>query len=351
VLVYAATAQAISVIRTSTEALAGTVGLPAPATSIVVKDANIGFAALPSATCNGSLGMVAFLDIVTSFAVSTPSICLPGVRRLVLSNGGGILLAFADNSNSVTRIDVGTRAYQTITLPAFDRPVSAVFSADDTTAYILSCGAECGGTAANVQAINATTGAAIGTSVPVWGATVGLLSGTTLYTAGSCTVGSTRADIALPCTAANAGLTNTAGVMNVINVSAAQPAITRANVGISDGYHTQMALGNNNKLFIGSSGCTDNPNSAAPTGCLSVYDTSAGGSPVIDTGRNPENCGDTGACSSPKGDVTGLTTLSGRSVFYVVSGGRLRSYSTTTSLETGQFNVAGTVVDVRAIDK
>jgi hypothetical protein len=33
----------------------------------------------------------------------------------------------------------------------FDRPVKAVFSADGSTAYVLNCGPECGGTTASVS--------------------------------------------------------------------------------------------------------------------------------------------------------------------------------------------------------
>ena len=33
----------------------------------------------------------------------------------------------------------------------FDRPVKAVFSADGSTAYVLNCGPECGGTTASIS--------------------------------------------------------------------------------------------------------------------------------------------------------------------------------------------------------
>ena len=38
----------------------------------------------------------------------------------------------------------------------FDRPVQAFFSSDDNTAYVVNCGAECGGTQASVQKLDLT---------------------------------------------------------------------------------------------------------------------------------------------------------------------------------------------------
>jgi hypothetical protein len=56
----------------------------------------------------------------------------------------------------------------TATVPGFDRPVNAVFSADSSTAYILNCGPECGSgsASASVQTLNMTT-LTLGPLVPV----------------------------------------------------------------------------------------------------------------------------------------------------------------------------------------
>ena len=35
----------------------------------------------------------------------------------------------------------------------FDRPVKAMFSSDGSTAYILNCGPECGGTASSITVV------------------------------------------------------------------------------------------------------------------------------------------------------------------------------------------------------
>jgi hypothetical protein len=65
-------------------------------------------------------------------------------------------------------------------------PVNAVFSADGSVAYVLNCGAECGGTQASVQILNtSTTPPTPWALVPVDGATIAFLSGSTLYVAGN----------------------------------------------------------------------------------------------------------------------------------------------------------------------
>ena len=119
---------------------------------------------------------------------------LPGVYRVSVNPGGSVALAFVQNSNyayyprqlstaqsiaysggpstwpkaavdcepqnapswclfqmqSPDHIDA-TGNYYGAPL-TFDRPVKAVFSADGSTAYILSCGPECGGTDASISA-------------------------------------------------------------------------------------------------------------------------------------------------------------------------------------------------------
>lgn len=334
-LVYNSVGLSVSVIANSAESAAGTVTLPTAATSLIAKDSSIGIVSLPGTLCSGTLGAVGFLDITTNYVVSGLT-CVTNVQKLVLSNAGGTLLAFNNSANSVTLIDTTSHLARTVTLaaPAFDHPVWGVFSADDSTAYVLNCGAECGGTTAGVQAINVAAGTAVGTPLTLSGATMGLLNGSTLYVAGT--------------TAGIAG----AGVLNVVNVSASQPSLSTASLHISDGYHSQLALGSNNKLFIGSTACTNNPNSSTPTGCLSIYDISAGGNPVVDSARDSLNCDPAPAsCTRGKGDVTGMAAITGRSVVYVAEGGQLRIFSTTSSSEIGDISISGGVTDVKAIDQ
>ena len=78
----------------------------------------------------------------------------------------------------------------------------------------------------------------ITSTVPVGGASVGFLNGTTLYVAGS----------PVP-----PGTTSTYDAVNVGNMT----RITTNSVAIGDGFHTTMALATNNKLYIGANSCSN----------------------------------------------------------------------------------------------
>ena len=60
---------------------------------------------------------------------------------------------FSDNSDTVTVITtilIGTATDPRSYITGFDRPVWGIFTSN-ATAYILNCGAQCGGTAAGVS--------------------------------------------------------------------------------------------------------------------------------------------------------------------------------------------------------
>ncbi len=80
----------------------------------------------------------------------------------------------------------------------FDRPVAAFFSSDDSTAFVVNCGAECGGTQASVQQYNLVTTllcASVPSCVPgsnpanlapqSAAGSVALVNGSTMYLAGT----------------------------------------------------------------------------------------------------------------------------------------------------------------------
>ncbi len=171
----------------------------------------------------------------------------------------------------------------------------------------------------------------VGPSIPVDAATYGLLSGNTLYVAGtkpgfSC-AGSAAATLAATC-----------GEVSVVDLASMTVTATAT---ITDGYHNKMAMGANNQLFIGARTCTNinvpasGNNPGEVRGCLSIFDT--GKSTVV---------------VPPKtGDVTGLQPISKRSVVYVVQNGALNIYDTTTDkLQTTQVDIVGQAVDVKQID-
>ena len=149
------------------------------------------------------------------------------------------------------------------------------------------------------------------------GATVGLLNGSTLY------VG-TGYD----------GIGRGNGTLTILDVSGATPGGFRE-LRHWGGYHTLMALGANNKLFIGATSCTNG------TGCLSIFDTSA----------------NTAAMSSAKGNVTGIAPIANRNVVYVCEGppgvGQFHIYYTTAATPTfsTSIDIVGNAVDVKTIDQ
>jgi hypothetical protein len=273
-----------------------------PSSYVVLPDNNTGYAAIRNSN------EVSVFDI-SKVAVSTNiTVTLP--QRLVLSHNGKKLLVFSDVSNlqgdeanSFSVIDTAANTATTVTdSTLLDRPVSAVFSSDDTKAYILSCGAECGGVNARVTVLDMSSNT-LGTSVQVPAATVGLLNGSTLYVAGT---------------------DGSSGALSLVDPGTL--AVT-AGPAISDGYHSVMTLASNNKLFIGATTCT--------SACLSIYDTSA---------KSVTN-------DPTPGDVTAAQPINGRNVVYVMQGGELVIFDTTTSKpQAKQLDIVGRGIDVKAID-
>src|ERR1035438_3964105 len=118
---------------------------------------------------------------------ASATINVPSAQTVVSNPSGTQVLAFSNDSNAVTVVSpalINSGSPVTTAVAGFDRPVNAVFSTDGSTAYVLNCGAECGGTQASVQILNMATLMA-GTPVPVDGATIAFLSGSTLYVAGN----------------------------------------------------------------------------------------------------------------------------------------------------------------------
>jgi len=376
-LVFDSGSNDVSILDNSTESNAAFVSLTGFTESLIAKDTNTGFAAVPTAGLSNQvrLGAVEVLDLVNAVVATVDvngvglyGIPVPGARRMVMNSQGTKLLVFSDNyrftplgaplcsdgSSAMTVIDVsevtltGSAIIPTYpsTVCGFDQAVWGVFSSDGNTAYILNCGPECGGTklTASVQPFDLTTLPSASSTTPVQlskqlpspvtvpgkniGATIGMLSGSTLYVAG--TPGGTT----------GAG----AGVLNVFDVSATSSTTltpdpnVQSNLPISDGYHTRMVMGANNKLFVGAINCTNDASSSQPTGCLSIYDTGANTKPVID---------------AAKGYVTGMVPIATSDLVYVIEGNRLNIYDTTTSAESTTYtiNIVGTLVDVKAIDQ
>jgi hypothetical protein len=273
----------------------------------------------------------------------TATISVPSAQTVVSSPDGTKLLVFSNDLNIVTVMSpllVNTGGQVTTTVPGFDRPVYGVFSTDGSTAYILNCGAECGGTSASVQTLNLAT-LTVGAPVAVDGATIGWLNGTTLYVAGTPTASLSNASPNNSCSGQTTAAT-TCGRLDLIGLGSM--TVTSRAV-ITDGYHDRIDMSINGQLFIGAQTCTNIGNVNNPQGevrgCLSIFDTT-NATVVIP----PDN-----------GDVTGLQSFTTRYVEYVAEGNNLRVYDTTIDslllndyIETGTITVRGQVVDVKAID-
>src|SRR3982074_805760 len=197
-LAYDPSTNSAQVINTTTEPNTGRISLPGPVSSMALPaTSSIGYATVPTAVVNGyPPGAVEVMNLTTG---STTSIGVPNAQPRTSNRNGTQLLVFSPFSsptvsNSVyvisplialRPVDQGcdNLAASSVcrVLVGFDQPVNAIVSGN--TAYILNCGAECGGTQASVMVLDLST-LTITNTIPVNGATTGFLSGSTLYVGG-----------------------------------------------------------------------------------------------------------------------------------------------------------------------
>ena len=346
VVTFDSSSNTVFAVDTVGQSNIGNVHISGPTTSIVVPLANpTAYAAIPSATVNGFnvLGAVEAMNFSTS---SLTAIAVSQAQTVVANSSGTQLLVFSNDSDSVTVLDpltavppVDTSCYNNppnavcTIVPGFDRPVTAIVNGN--TAYVLNCGPQCGGTQASVMVFDLGT-LTITNTIPVDAATTALLSGSTLYVAG--TSPSPANNTCAPQTTA----ATICGRLDIVDLSSG--TVTGSAV-ITDGYHMHMDLTANGQLFVGSLRCTNIGNVNFPSGevrgCLSIYKL-ADGSVLIP----PDN-----------GDVNGLQGFTTRTVEYVAEGGALRVYDLNRDillinddLPQGNINIVGHVGDVKAID-
>lgn len=345
-------------ISTATEKSIGQVHLPGPTSSMAMPTSNpVGFAAVPSAVILG-YPILGAAEVMNFSSGTLTAIAVNNAQTVVANNTGSQLLVFSNDSNSVTVInpaDAIPPVDMSCTPPlnpaictvvgGFDRPVFAIVSG--STAYVLNCGAECGGTQASVQTLDLNS-LAVGTPVPVNGATWAYLSGTKLYVAGD---GTPTGQLCSALTnSINAKTAATyCGTLDIVDLaSMTDPYFNNpaAEIAIPDGYHDRMDMSSNGQLFVGSKTCTNignvnNPNGEV-RGCLAILNTNTAAMVIP-----PDN-----------GDVTGLQSFTSREVEYVAQDGNLRVYNTLTDallinqdyLPLGTIPVVGYAYDVKAID-
>jgi len=343
---------AVFAVDTTKESPIGGVRLPAPSSSVVVPTSNAtGFAAVPGATVNGFafLGAIEVLNFSTN---SFTTIAVNNAQTVVSSSTGTQLLVFSPDVDTFTVLFPGAaippidttcytnpnqnppNACTIVTDSRLSRPVNAILNG--TTAYILNCGSQCGGSQPPSVAVFDMGSLTITRTVAVDGATMALLNSTTLYVAGT-------PKPPVPCPASQNTTAKTCGMLDIVDLNSMQVTSSTA---ITDGYHDRMDLTTSGQVFIGSHDCTNignvnNPGNSEVRGCLSIYRT-ADGSVVFP----PDN-----------GDVTGLQGFTTRDVEYVVENGELRVYDTTKDIllindfvPQGTIDVIGQTGDVKAID-
>jgi len=343
-LVYSQTGNTVTVVDNSTETVATVPGsttavpsitLPGFSESIAVSPfATTAYAAVPTAPVFGQApGTVQVLNLQNGS--TTASIPVPGAHFAVCSPDGSHVLVFSDNSDTVTVITtvlIGTNTDPRSYVAGFDRPVWGIFTSN-SSAFVMNCGAQCGGKAAGVSVLN--VGASLPSSTtPVSAATYALLNSSTLYVAG--TPPGTNTCAGTPTAA------TTCGRLSVIDT--ASMTVTDSAI-ITDGYHDRMQLSQNGQLYIGSHSCTNITVSGGEVrGCLSIFNTSSA-SVVI-----PAN----------NGDVTGIQQITGRDIVYVVQNGGLGIYDTDTNQlqvtpgnnqnNNGQVDIVGQLYDVKLVN-
>jgi hypothetical protein len=379
-----------TIIDNASESAAGHVILPGMTESIVVSpDSSTAYIAVPTFPVTGqSPGAIGVIDLkagAVTAAISCPPVnptnpvCVwPGTvprgfnqpyQFLAMGNTGTRILAFSQGADSVantiaviTPSSVGTQ-YPVVTfVPGFDHPVAAFFNSDDTAAYVLNCGAECGGQQASIQTLDLTTNTAgpagvvctpggnpscIGT-LDLTAGSVALINGSTMYIAGTPVPPQSCKGLL--------GETLTCGLLSIVNLSSM--SVIGTPIIITDGYHNQIALGPNGQLFIGSRTCTEivapvpPPPGAEVRGCLSIYNTLTSTVGSVPPGGV--------AIPNENGDVTGIQPIAHRQVVYVVQGGSLYIYDATTDaleynpndpFNPGEVNgLVGYFIDVKIVD-
>jgi DNA-binding beta-propeller fold protein YncE len=300
----------ISPITNSTEFLVATlksaIAISGFTESVVLaSDNKTGYAAIRNFN-NGSgvaVGAVQKFDYTTGSVTATYPV--PAARWLALNNAGNRLLVMSDATDTVMQIDLSATTPAAVAIPAtFSRPVAAFFSSDDSKAYVVNCGPECGGTQAGVSELTVSSGS-VARSVNLSSARVATINGTTMYVAGSPGgVGGTAQSVDLSAFTASAPVTIGNGQKDVIKFLAS-------------------------KVWIGAINCGGG-------GCFSLWDP-AGNSVVVD---NP-------AAGQPsKGDVTGFDLITSSNRIFAAEGGELRVYNSSLVEEATNMDIVGRAYDV-----
>lgn len=356
-VVYSTTDHTVATVDNSKEALAtstsssgsssalGSISLPGAAVNMVFwTDNNTVFVPVPTATSVYNPTIQGDLEVLNvGSAKISATIPFPGANYEALSPDGGHLLVFGSQHDPVSNTDevavvspilIGTDTSPISVVTGFDKPVGAVYNGN--TAYVLDCGVECGGVGpASVVPFDVNS-TAVGTPVPLLsggisgGATVGLISGTNLFVAGT--------PPGTPCPAGTAA--TRCGILSVVDLGTM--AVT-ATATITDGSHDRMQMGANGQLFIGSHTCSTVNTSGEVRGCLSIVNAAT-----------PSGITSSSVVIPPYiGDVSGIQPITNRNVVYVCQGGTFLVFDTTTDkllVQSTTITIVGQPTDVLLVD-
>lgn len=270
----------------------------------LASDNKTGYAAVRNYN-NGSgvaLGAVLKFDYTTG-TVST-TIPVPAAHWIALNHAGTTLLVMTDVSDSITVIDLTQTTPTQTTVAGFSRPVAAFFSSDDSHAYLVNCGPECGGTQAGVTEL-VMSSKTLGRTVNVSSARVAMMVNSTIYVAGS-----------------PSGSGGTAQTVDTGAFTAAAPVT----IGLGQKSVIKYLA---SKVWIGSINCLN-------TGCFSLWDPTSN-SVTID---NPA------AGANSKGNVTGFALITSSNRIFAAEGGELHVYDTSLNEQATTMDIVGQAYDV-----
>jgi hypothetical protein len=396
--VYSTSDGSLTNINYSTEASAGSVG---------TFSSGSGSVAVPQAFTHyyGAEENAGILEVIDNITGRSFGLNLPNVFQVAANSGDTVALAMVRNSNAVYRVfklnsaqyvtsqaaitATGSIDCEPILLPVYcvapvpgtyDRPAGAYFSLDGTTAYILNCGPECGGTTASITLLqqgplneNAIPSSSAGPSpvianVPVPGGVTDVISdGITLYIAGQ----QQQPD----------GLF--AGFLTTMTVAA--PYTITGKYSISDGSHSKLLFADGptvngvpqSTLWIGSQYCATGERAkqfslgvttqAANYNCLTmvVLGGTALSPQVVPAVNQASATGATPAVAAVTlpypnennnqyyyGSLTGICWVQNFNKVYTAYGGQVHVFNTVdgSEIDNSLVTVQGTALDVAYLD-
>lgn len=364
--VYSNSDGSLTKIDYGKEAAAGPAGtLPSRSDSVAVPPTfNHVYAAA------SSIGQLVVIDNTSG---RTFALNLPNVYRVAVNDGDSVVLAMVRNSNTLYRLvrlnanqpalpgaidcePFNVPVYCVVPVPdspttrSLDHPVGAYFSLDGTTAYVVNCGPECGGSTSGLTLLQQgalridnydISSSPVMSSVAVpGGATAVLADGATLFIAGQ----QLQPD----------GLFT--GFLSTMDL--ASNKIT-GKYSISDGYHTKLLLADDNTLWIGSQGCATGERAKLNQNynCLTRFDRGSNTAHLVPD-VDPSNPGSHVPFPNANenqyyyGDLTGLCWVQNLHKVYTAYGGQVHAFNTAdgSEIDNSQITVQGTALDVAFMD-